>query len=359
MKAEKFIASIPEKLVPPDRQQQVRELLQQRKRSGLRAFTQATSVVTWAYGANFAAAFNHYASSAQALVLVVSFAFAPHTAGLFALFSVLVALAFRDMYTHRKNVSPEAQYYLVTAGDAAVAGVFLLVSQGLAVIAAPSMALPAQALYRGLIVALPLISIIRMVLRPKPEELDGPQPLSDSPQIPAKKLYRTMRTLNFLWLMTFYGVILQGVTDKHNYLPDKLRGFLPLFTLNLWIAMQADDLCRRDNLVTLLTNLKERALRQMASRLPQGVKKTEVNYSSFIALQVFMFGLMVLQLFGSIEPFLLGQPLMQSIWHAIGGILAFAASVLSWKYVKAANRAAVRALIREADRIKAEEASHA
>ena len=43
-----------------------------------------------------AAAFNHYASSAQVVVVVVSFAFAPHTAGLFALLSVLVALAFRD-----------------------------------------------------------------------------------------------------------------------------------------------------------------------------------------------------------------------------------------------------------------------
>jgi hypothetical protein len=40
-----------------------------------------------------AAAFNHYDSSAQAVVVVVSFAFARHTAGLFALLSVLVALA--------------------------------------------------------------------------------------------------------------------------------------------------------------------------------------------------------------------------------------------------------------------------
>jgi len=38
------------------------------------------------------------------------------------------------------------------------------------------------------------------------------------------------------------------------------------------------------------------------------------------------------------------------------GILAFAASALSWKYVKSANRAAVRALVQEADRVKAEEA---
>ena len=58
--------------------------------------------------------------------------------------------------------------------------------------------------------------------------------------------------------------------------------------------------------------------------------------------------LWLMTFFGAIQPLLLGQPLTQSLWHAIGGILAFAASAISWKYVKAANRAAVRAIVREA-----------
>jgi len=350
--AEQSIPSVTGKVVPPDMQREVRELLNQRRRQRSRwhSIADAASVAAWSYRVKFVAAFNGYASIAQAAVVVVSFLFAPLNAGLLALVLILVALAFRDAYTHRKNVAPLARYYLDSAGDAAAAGVFLLASQGLAVITVRSMALPAEVLYRGLLVCLLLIAVVRMVLRPKPQE---PDPSFDGLRLSAKQIYRRMRTLNALWLMTFCGVVAHDVTDKPNHWPDFLRGVLPMITFGVWIATQADDLCRRDNLLTLFTNIKERALRQMASRLPKGMNRTDVNYSSFIALQILMFGLMALALFGAVEPFLLGEPIGYSVWHAIGGVLAFAASALSWQYVKAANRAAVQAILKEAELEKA------
>jgi hypothetical protein len=86
----------------------------------------------------------------------------------------------------------------------------------------------------------------------------------------------------------------------------------------------------------------------MASRLPKGIDKSDVNYSTFIVLQGVMFVLMALCLFSAVEPFLEGKPLGESIWHAVGTILSFGASAVTWTYVKAANRAAALAILREA-----------
>ena len=268
---------------------------------------------------------------------------------------MLIALSFRDGFTHQDEALPETQYYLDSAGDAAAAGLFVIASQGLAVAALPSMVLPAQVMYRGLLVCMPLVATLRMVFRPTPPPggLGGPRQTG----IPAKKIYQTTRWLNFLWLVTVYGLVLQNVTDIPGYFPDFLRGFLPVVSFGLWKASQVDDLCRRDNLVTLFTSIQAKTLRQMRGNVAAGLRQTtDVNYSTFKFFQVVLFGLIALELYTAVEPFLFGQPLMQSIWHAAGAVLAFMAALLSWKHVKAANRAAARALLEEAK--KEEQADH-
>ena len=316
------------------------------KASVLETIRHAVGAVLWGYGEQLAASFNRHAAAAQAVVVVVCFALAPPRAALYALAAVLIALVFRDAFNYRKRFDSEARYYLDSAGDAAAAGVFLIASEALAVFALPSMALPAQVLFRGGLVAMPLIATLQMVLRPKPGQ-PGPRPPSQRSVVPAKKLYRKTRWLNFLWLVTVYGVVMHSVTDKPHYFPDFLRGLVPVVSWAAWLATQADDLCRRDNLVTLFTAIEAKTLRRMRGRLLVR-EKDDVNYSTFKIFQAAVFGLIALMLYAAAEPFLFGEPLLQSSWKAAGVVLAFAVVVLSWKHVKIANRSAAQALLREA-----------
>jgi len=311
----------------------------------------AADSLVWAYGEQLVASFNQYSALAQAVVVTVCFAFAPAQAGLYALGAVLIALAFRDAFTHQKQLQPETKYYLDSAVDAAVAGVFMIAAQGLAVVALPKMALPSQVMYRGLLVAMPLLATLRLVLRPRPEP-PGPGNESIASELSAKKIYRRTRWLNFLWLITVYGVVIQNVSDKPGYFPDFLRGFLPMMCFKAWILTRVDDLCRRDVLVTLFSSVKAKTLRRMRGKVAAGPMQDQkdVNYSTFRFFYVTLFGVIALTLYTAIEPFLFGEPLMQSIWHAIGAVLAFMVCVLTWKRVQAANRAAARALLLEAQR---------
>jgi hypothetical protein len=353
--ATETVRAIVETIHPRDPQLRAKSLkaLEQQDTGPLQFAAHAAGAVAWGYSEKFAESFNRYASFAQAVVVVVSFAFAPPQAGLYVLGAMLIALSFRDAFTHHDQALPETRYYLDSAGDAAAAGLFVIASQGLAVVALPSMALPAQVMYRGLLVSMPLIATLRMVLRPRPAPVDPDR----SPQqsgIPARKIYRKTRWLNFLWLLTVYGVVVQNVTDKHGYFPDFLRGALPIASLFAWKASQVDDLCRRDNLVTLFTSIKAKTLRRMRGNLAAGVKQTtHVNYSTFRFFQLVLSGVVGLSLYTAVEPFLLGEPLIQSTWRAAGAVLAFMAALLTWKHVKAANRAAARALLEEAKKAEA------
>jgi hypothetical protein len=348
------IRIVAEKISPRDPQVRAKALkaLDRQEAAPLQFAGHAAGAVAWGYLEQLAQSFNQHAAVAQALVVVVCFAFAPPRAGLYALGAVLIALAFRDAFTHQKELLAEDKYYLDSAGDAAAAGVFVITSQGLAAVALPSMALPAQVLYRGLLVAMPLIATLQLVLRKKGDGCAHPPPDSRQP-LNARAIYRKTRWLNFLWLVTVYGVVAHSVTDVPDYFPDFLRGFLPVVTFGVWMASQVDDLCRRDNLVTLFTNIKAKTLRRMRGKIAVGMPRDSVNYSTFMFFQVLLFGLMALALLAAVEPFLLGEPLMQSIWQAAGAILAFMACVLSWKHVKASNRAAARALLIEARREEA------
>ena len=352
MKIKESIRLVVDKVYPRDPQLRAKALkaLDQQKTPPMQFAGHAAGALTWGYIEQFAKSFNEYAALAQAVVVVVCFAFAPPQAALYALGAVLIALSFRDAFTHQKGALSEAQYYLDSAGDAVAAGVFMIASQGLAVVALPSMALPAQMMYRGLLVSMPLIATLRLVLRPKPEGDGSAHP---SPEQPAKKLYLKTRWLNFLWLVTVYGVVMQNVTDKPHYFPDFLRGFLPVVTFAVWKASQVDDLCRRDNLLTIFSSIKGKALRRMRGSVAVGGSPGSVNYSTFMFFQVLLFSLIGLELFTAVESFLLGEPLMQSIWRAAGAILAFMGTLLAWKHVKASNRAAARALLQEAKREEA------
>jgi len=179
-----------------------------------------------------------YLYAVEALIVAAGFAASPLTPGLAALAVIMITLTFRDAYTHNQNAPPAFQYYLDSAGDAAAASLFLIASQILARLISPSMALPAQLMYRGMLVCMPLLATLRMVFR---QRLDSGASFQ-GPGWTAEQIYRRIWLLNALWLVLFYGVIAQTVTDRPNYFPDFLRG-LPIVSFGVWVRACSASRC--------------------------------------------------------------------------------------------------------------------
>ena len=92
------------------------------------------------------------------------------------------------------------KYYLASCADAITCLVFMAAAELLAVKFAPSMALSSAALDHGAVFCIPLIAMLRMVLRPMPEP--DPYYQSSSPRSAIYLFWRTC-VFNLLWLLTF------------------------------------------------------------------------------------------------------------------------------------------------------------
>lgn len=134
----------------------------------LKLIKAAAGTLEWGYRQQLKASFSHYLCALQALIVAAGFAAAPVTPALVALAVILIAITFRGAYTHNEKAPPAFQYYLDLAGDAAAAMLLLIASQVLAKLISPSMALPAQLMYRGILFCMPLLATVRMVFRQRP-----------------------------------------------------------------------------------------------------------------------------------------------------------------------------------------------
>jgi hypothetical protein len=317
--------------------------LDEYKGSGLPLVLQSASSVIGGYRIQAVEAFNKYAFLAETGLIVFCFAASslPHRL-VIALVAVLSALTLRDAYTHDNGRSPVSQYYLDSAGDAITAFLFLVAAETLALKVSPSLAFPAPVLYRGAIICLPLISTLRMVLRVKPD----PQEPFPGSRMSAEELYRRTWRLNILWLGPFLGVMAENVSDYPSVL-DRFRGSVPLLTFLLWIAVQRDPLSRRSKLVTLFTNLRKQMLGRKKETLAQGIPKGKPFYWLCAGLEALIFLELTASLVEVLWPCLSGRE--TGLIRPVISLIAFATSVISWKYVKNANLAAAAALQAEID----------
>ena len=81
----------------------------------------------------------------------------------------------------------------------------------------------------------------------------------------------------------------------------------------------------------------------MVEPLPQGMKKGDPLYWWYIALECLIFFMGSANIGVELWKWLYGEA--QAGWWRIGtGLIAFVVSVIAWRYVKAANRAAVAAI---------------
>ena len=348
-----WIPLILEKILPRGIRKEMLDALNEKRGSLPQRLRQAAVAFVNAYWVQAVAAFNKYAFLAESGLVVFTFAAASwpaplHWPMLVALAAILCALTIRDAYTHLEpsygKMPPTLRYYLDSAGDAAAAGVFLFTAETLTLQVSPSLSFTGSVLYRGAAVCLPLLSTMRLVLRPKP---DPQAPFGEQAEPPMTLLKRTWR-LNLLWLMASYGLILQNVSDDPNSKLDYLRGYVPLMTIGMWVVVQRNALARRDKIETLFTDWQKKMKARLKETLPQGLRKGEPLYWWYVVLQILIFVELAAGLLEVLWPWLSGKEsgfLRPAICLAV-----FTTTVLSWRYVKASNRAAARAVQAEIDR---------
>jgi hypothetical protein len=79
--------------------------------------------------------------------------------------------------------------------------------------------------------------------------------------------------------------------------------------------------------------------------LPRGLKKGEPLYWSHLIMEGAIYLVLTLNVAESVWPWLSGQTTRADIARAIVSIVAFATVMLSWQYLKRANRAAAEAIL--------------
>ena len=78
--------------------------------------------------------------------------------------------------------------------------------------------------------------------------------------------------------------------------------------------------------------------------LPKGLVKGEPMHWSYVILQGAIFLVMGISLAEALWPWLSGDTTHADVFRALGSVVAFATSILSWNYVKESNRAAARVI---------------
>ncbi len=280
-------------------------------------------------------AFNKYGNLALAGVVFFSFATAPAWPAPFtALMVVLLAFVIRDAYIYGQENYP-------TDGitDAALALIFLLADETLTLQWAPALAMPKAVFFKGAAACLPLLVMFRMLSRPLPQP-DPNTPLW--PGMPPERIYWRMARLNVLWIFMFYFSIAMFEVDGPSKI-DVLRGFLPGMMFATWIAVQTNRLARRNFIEQLNTDPRRLRLSRMVETLPQGLKSGDPLYYWYIALESLIFLMGGANIGVELWKWLYGEA--QSGWWRIStSLIAFVVAVVAWRYVKAANRAAVAAI---------------
>jgi hypothetical protein len=299
--------------------------------------------------------FNKYLVAAEMGVVIFCYAAFTGPTALFAIIaSVLIALAFRNAYTHldlwrlQQEPPPRSQYCVDTAGDSVTLMVVLLATQTLALKYSPSLALPWPELVRGTTICVPVIGFMRMVLRPT----TGPDPEKRFSRLSAIYIYIRICVFNILWMLCFYGLIAQDVTDDPNSKMDWLRGGVPLVTFVFLIIFGRNGLIRRDTVMTLFTCPRKQLLRRLKETLLQPVKPGKPGFWICVSIEFILFAELAVSMATGVWPWLSGQQHGGGFLQVAAHLIAFGTAVVSWRYLKQANYDAADAVQKAIDTVK-------
>jgi hypothetical protein len=307
---------------------------------------ESAAFIPIAYWTHAVRAFNKYSSALALLLVIFCFGMADLSTGaVVLLLSVLGALALRDGYLHnvrpKENMPPVLRHCLDSMGDAVTAGLFSLISQLVLMEVSPRSILPAPILWRGGVVCLSLIFTLKMMFRIQP---DPNAPFSTG-DIEPSKICRQVRRLTLLWIFTFCGLVALNVTDIPNYWPDRLRGWLVLVSFAIWFVSQRDWFGRL-KIRTLFMDSEKAALEQKLRFLAKGLKYGEPMYWGYLAMDVVIHLQVVFSIIDSVLPWLTRHSPHASLVQALGAITSGTVVLLTWSYVKQANRSAALALVK-------------
>jgi hypothetical protein len=315
-----------------------------------RFLANAGSLLGCTYRAQVFDSFNKYVFTASMALIVYCYGWVAGSKAQ-ALFVVagMLALTLRDAWTyqdptHPLQALPERRYYIDSAKDAAVVLLSVLASQALMLETSREIALPQTALCRATAIFLPLVAIVRMALRPKPD----PKLPFRKMNLSAESLYRRTWFLNGVWIAVFSGVCAMSTSDVDNNPWDFLRGALIPSTYGVLFAIQRRTLLQRTFVVTIFTNVRKLVLGRNRKMLAYELKKGELGWQWYIAIHIVVFAQAVLALVGQLSPWLSGED--PGFTRSAVALIGFAATVLSWRYVMASNRAAARAIEEEMER---------
>jgi hypothetical protein len=296
--------------------------------------------------------FNKYLVAGEMGVVIFCYAAFTGPTALFAIIaSILIALAFRNAYTHydlgrlQKEPLPRSQYCVDSAGDSVTLMVVLLATQTLALKYSPSLALPWPELVRGTTICVPVLSFMRMVLRPMPE----PEPEREFSRRSAIYIYIRSSLFNVLWMLSFYGLIVQDVTEDPASKMDWLRGAVPLLTFGLLIIFGRNGLIRRDTVMTLFTCPRKQLLMRLKETLLQPVKPGQAGFWICVSFEFMLFAELAVSMATGVWPWLSGQQHGGGFVQVAAHLIAFGTSVVSWRYLKQSNYAAADAIQKAID----------
>ena len=267
--------------------------------------------------------------------------------------SMLWALTLRDIWWHpgrtndRRKVPPMQEYYLHSSMDALCTITFLFLGQGLAWYFAWAVAVPGPVLFRSASICLPLLTTLRLLLRPMPD----PKSPFEGQGMSATEMFRGTCRLNILWGFMYCATVTLGASDIPYYIPDYLRGYVPLMTLGIFVAVQRNGLERMNYLQSLFVSIEERTLASYGRFIPKALRPGEAFHSAAKVLKFSIFAGLGLEVEATIRPWLMGQS--NDFFFIAGNIIGLIVCILTFRYVWEANQVTAEAVHEERQRLRA------
>jgi len=316
---------------------------------GFERLRQMAGALAGGYWVQASAAFNRWGHLLYTAVTVFCFAFsgAPKATA-WSLAVVLVALTVRSAFTHGQ-ARDAASCALRTGTDVAVTMLSLVTAHILLKTADPHSAMQNSNFWRGAVVCIPVIAMLRMAFAVKP---DMKARTFGDVGISPRRFYLRIKMLNFLWHFTFLGVAACNVTDIPHYWLDFARGFVPIMIFRALWWIQKEPFRRLNDFVTIFTNIQANKLRKMAASLAPGIKPKQPFRLWFVIAVSSLCALVGLEMVDAVFPWLTGHSPEDTFFRAMGGVIAGSTTIVALKFVRDANAVAVEALETEAKRLE-------
>jgi len=313
----------------------------------------AVELVAYALVSQIRRAFDIGFIAEEVAILGVSFSLAPSRASLIiAGASGLCGLLLRDAYTHPSHESPEAVAG-AAAKDAAVAALFILVSETILKLAAPELQMPALILYGGIGISLLLLTMWRTVFRPRlsVSRSNRSNATLDELKRFSHEAYWATTRINFMWCVASIAVILTNL-DAMPFSVPHLDFFFPAITIPLFAfayRLQLNVLATAKSGSGSVVRSENAYLKELVRRHDSLWGQSETarkasGFASYKTVEVLFF-------------VLLASPLGVGLWGWLSGrgvhmganLAAFVTLLVLWIYVKKANQATAEILQEEID----------